>query len=46
VRTSDGLGVAVNRFSPGETIDVAIIRDGKRRTLRVELGRRPGQARP
>ena len=46
VRTSDGLGLALTPFAPGDTVTLTIIRDGERKDVRVKLGRRPARARP
>jgi S1-C subfamily serine protease len=41
VREENDLARSLARFSPGQTVDLAIVRDGERRTLRVKLGERP-----
>jgi S1-C subfamily serine protease len=46
VRDSDDLGTILNDYRPGQTIDLAIVRDKKPKTLRVKLTRRPLTASP
>jgi S1-C subfamily serine protease len=41
IREENDLARSLARFSPGQTVDLAIVRDGERRTLRVKLGERP-----
>jgi len=41
VNDSDDLSDIISTHEPGETIDVEVVRDGKRRTLQVRLGTRP-----
>jgi S1-C subfamily serine protease len=41
VRDSDDLSTAVQRFNPGQTVEVEVWRDGKRRNIDVKLGERP-----
>jgi 2-alkenal reductase len=41
IREENDLSRALMRFSPGQTVDLAIVRDGERRTIRVKLGERP-----
>ena len=41
VEGSSDLAEIVSHRNPGTTVRVEIVRDGKRRTVRVELGRRP-----
>jgi serine protease Do len=37
------LSKKVARVKPGQTVDVVIIRDGKQETLKIEIGKMPGQ---
>jgi S1-C subfamily serine protease len=41
IREENDLARSLVRFAPGQTVDVAIVRDGARRTVRVKLGERP-----
>jgi S1-C subfamily serine protease len=41
VRDSDDLSTAVQLFNPGQTVEVEVWREGKRRDLDVKLGERP-----
>jgi S1-C subfamily serine protease len=41
VSGADTLGAVVEQHRPGETVPVVAYRDGKRRTFRVKLGKRP-----
>ena len=38
------LSDVIARHQPGETAELTIIRDGRRKTLSVTLGARPGQS--
>ena len=44
VHTENDLGIALTRFEPGDTVELEVVRDGERRTIEVELGERPAQA--
>jgi S1-C subfamily serine protease len=46
VRREDDLGAILQDYDPGQTVRLALVRDGKQRTLRVRLGKRPDEARP
>ena len=41
IREENDLARSLARFSPGQTVGLAIVRDGERRTVRVKLGERP-----
>jgi S1-C subfamily serine protease len=41
VRDADDLSAAVQLFNPGQKVKVEVWRDGKRREIEVELGKRP-----
>jgi S1-C subfamily serine protease len=41
IREENDLARSLARFSPGQTVELAIVRDGERRTVRVRLGERP-----
>lgn len=41
IRTDDDLGVALLRFSPGDTIALKVVREGHARTVQVRAGTRP-----
>ena len=43
IKTADDLSTAIARFRPGETADVAIVRDGSERVVEVELDERPAE---
>ena len=43
IEDENDLGQALSPFEPGETVEVEIVRDGKRRTIEVKLGARPAQ---
>jgi S1-C subfamily serine protease len=43
VHTENDLGIALQRFRPGEEVELQIIRDGERRTVTVKLGERPAE---
>ena len=40
------MAAEIRSHQPGDTVELALLRDGKRRTLEVELGRRPAGAIP
>jgi putative serine protease PepD len=42
VRDPDDVSEAVSEREPGDEIEVEVLRDGERRTIRVELAKRPG----
>ena len=42
VREPDEVSEAVSEHEPGDEIEVEVLRDGERRTIRVELAKRPG----
>ncbi len=46
IETENDLGLALTPYEPGEEIDVEIVRDGERRTIKVKLGERPAQVDP
>ena len=46
IETPDDLASAIIELEPGTRVPVEIVRDGKRQTLDVELGRRPPLRRP
>jgi S1-C subfamily serine protease len=37
---------AIDGKSPGETVSIDVLRDGKRKTIEVKLGERPAAAGP
>ncbi len=41
VRSSEEFGAVFRRFSAGQRVPIAFVREGKRRTITVELGGRP-----
>jgi 2-alkenal reductase len=41
VREEDDVAKALVRLAPGTQVDLVVVRDGKRKTLRVKLGERP-----
>jgi putative serine protease PepD len=41
VAAPDDVAAAIDGKSPGDAVSVKVVRDGRERTLRVELGRRP-----
>jgi S1-C subfamily serine protease len=41
VRDADDLSAAVQLFNPGQKVELEVWRDGKRREIEVELGKRP-----
>jgi S1-C subfamily serine protease len=41
IREQNDLAKALVRYAPGQTVELAIVRDGERRTVRVKLGERP-----
>jgi S1-C subfamily serine protease len=41
VREEDDVAKALVQLAPGTDVDLQVVRDGKRRTLRVKLGERP-----
>jgi len=43
IETDNDLGQALAPYEPGETVTLEIVRDGRKRELRVELGARPAQ---
>lgn len=43
VRDSDELGQALQRFAPGRTVPIVVLRDGRRTTIQVKLGERPAE---
>lgn len=44
VRSSTDLAEVAQRFRPGQTVTVHVVRDGRRRDVRTKLGRRPTTA--
>ena len=46
IETENDLGLSLTPYEPGEEIDVEIVRDGERRTIKVKLGERPAQVDP
>jgi S1-C subfamily serine protease len=44
VRSSTDLAEVAQRFRPGQTVTVRVVRDGKKRDVRTKLGRRPTTA--
>ncbi len=46
VRGPDDLGEQLTRFQPGDRVTFEVYRDGQRREVEVELGRRPAQSGP
>jgi S1-C subfamily serine protease len=44
IGTSDDLSQIVATYRPGQEVRVDIVRDGERRTVTLELGRRPARA--
>jgi S1-C subfamily serine protease len=46
VRSSEDLSIILNRYKPGQSVPVQIIRDGKRKAISVALGTRPAKAGP
>jgi S1-C subfamily serine protease len=43
IHTENDLGLALTRYEPGDEAPVEIVRDGRRETIRIELGERPAQ---
>jgi serine protease Do len=41
VREEDDVAKALVQLAPGTQVDLVVLRDGKRKTLRVKLGERP-----
>jgi S1-C subfamily serine protease len=41
VREEDDVAKALVQLAPGTQVDLVVVRDGKRKTLRVTLGERP-----
>ncbi len=41
VRSMSALVISLRELAPGDRVDLAVLRDGGRRTLNVELGTRP-----
>jgi S1-C subfamily serine protease len=41
VREEDDVAQALVGLAPGTTVDIQVLRDGRRKTLRVKLGERP-----
>jgi len=41
VNDPDDLSAAISRFEPGKEVSIDLYRDGKRKTVKVELGERP-----
>jgi S1-C subfamily serine protease len=46
IKDENDLGLSLTPYEPGEEIDVEIVRDGERRTIKVKLGERPAQVDP
>jgi len=46
IETENDLGLALTPYEPGEEIDLQIVRDGERKTIKVKLGERPAQVDP
>ncbi|MBW3551590.1 MAG: PDZ domain-containing protein [Proteobacteria bacterium] len=46
IESENDLGLALTPYEPGEEIDVEIVRDGERKTVKVKLGERPAQVDP
>jgi len=46
IETENDLGLALTPYEPGEEIDLEIVRDGERKTIKVKLGERPAQVDP
>ena len=46
IENENDLGLSLAPYEPGEEIDVEIVRDGERRTIKVKLGERPAQVDP
>jgi S1-C subfamily serine protease len=44
VTTADGLVTAISSKKPGDKVDVTVLREGKRKTLTVELTSRPNKS--
>jgi S1-C subfamily serine protease len=40
------VSLALNRFRPGQTVPITVVRDGQSRVVRVKLGERPPDTRP
>lgn len=41
VRRAEDLGRIIAALTPGETVELVVVRDGSRRTVEIELGERP-----
>jgi serine protease Do len=41
VRDPEDLSERLQAFRPGQVVSIEVVRDGKRRTVRVRLGERP-----
>jgi S1-C subfamily serine protease len=41
IRLESDVSRALQRFSPGQTITLQLLRDGRSRRIRVKLGERP-----
>jgi S1-C subfamily serine protease len=46
VRRADDLGALLESYNPGQTVSLDLVRGGKRRTVRVKLGKRPAEGGP
>ncbi len=46
VRREDDLGAILQGYDPGDVVAVQLIRDGKRKTIRIRLDKRPAEAGP
>ena len=47
IETANDVGLSILEYEPGDTVELEIVRDGQKRTVRVELGERPAEiARP
>ena len=43
IETSNDVGLSLLPYKPGDTVTLEIVRDGKRQTIDVKLGERPGE---
>jgi len=46
IRDSNALSIALNKYKPGDSVDLSIVHDGKPKTVSVKLGSRPLRSQP
>ena len=46
IESANDVGLSIMGFEPGDTVTLEVVRDGRRRNVRVKLGERPGEIDP